>query len=131
GAGLAAVYNVPLAGALFVLEVLLGTFSLRALLPAIVTSGIAALVAWIGLGDEVQYPVMPFDINPSLVVWSILAGPLFGVAAYGFKRIATVMTARSPEDWRLVPWNLAVFTGIGLLAMSFPQLLGNGRGPLQ
>jgi H+/Cl- antiporter ClcA len=131
GAGLAAVYNVPLAGALFVLEVLLGTFSLSALLPAIVTSGIAALVAWIGLGDEVQYPVMPFDINPSLVVWSILAGPLFGVAAYGFKRIATVMTARSPEDWRLVPWNLAVFTGIGLLAMSFPQLLGNGRGPLQ
>lgn len=131
GAGLAAVYNVPLAGALFVLEVLLGTFSLQALLPAIATSGIAALVAWIGLGDEVQYPVMPFEISPSLVVWSVLAGPLLGLAAHGFKRVSAVMAERAPRDWRLLPWNLAVFASIGLLAIGFPQLLGNGKGPLQ
>src|SRR5476649_772518 len=49
GAGLAAVYNVPLGGAVFVLEVLLGTFGLPALVPAIVTSAIAALVAQTGL----------------------------------------------------------------------------------
>ena len=131
GAGLAAVYNVPLAGGLFVLEVLLGTFSLPALLPAIATSGIAALVAWIGLGDEVQYPVMPFSISPSLMVWSVLAGPLLGLAAHGFKRASTAVTARAPQDWRLLPWNLAVFAGIGLIATVFPQLLGNGKGPLQ
>ncbi len=35
GAGLAAVYNVPLGGALFVLEVLLGTFSLDVVIPAV------------------------------------------------------------------------------------------------
>jgi len=52
GAGLAAVYNVPLGGALFFLEVLLGTFSLSALIPAITASVIAPLVAWIGLGDR-------------------------------------------------------------------------------
>ena len=52
GAGLAAVYNVPLGGALFFLEVLLGTFSLSALIPAITASVIAAFVAWIGMGDR-------------------------------------------------------------------------------
>lgn len=98
GAGLAAVYNVPLAGAFFTLEVLLGTFSLSAVLPALVTSAMAARIAWIGLGDAVQYPVMPFDLTGSLFVWSVLAGPIFGVAAYGFSSLATTMTARSPRD---------------------------------
>ncbi|MFO1157041.1 MAG: chloride channel protein [Rhodospirillales bacterium] len=51
GAGLAAVYNVPLAGALFVLEVLLGTLRLSAVLPAIVTSAMAARIARLALGD--------------------------------------------------------------------------------
>jgi H+/Cl- antiporter ClcA len=45
GAGLAAVYNVPLAGAVFILEVLLGTFAPRALVPAIITSVVATIVA--------------------------------------------------------------------------------------
>lgn len=131
GAGLAAVYNVPLAGALFVLEVLLGTVSFAAVLPAIVTSAIAARIAWIGLGDAVQYPVATFSINGSLLVWSILAGPVFGVAAYAFTRMGTAAMARSPRDWRLIPSALVAFTGIGILAIDFPQLLGNGRGPIQ
>ncbi len=131
GAGLAAVYNVPLAGAFFTLEVLLVTFSPAAVLPAIVTSAVAARIAWIGLGDAVQYPIAPFAINGSLLVWSVLAGPVFGIAGHAFSRIATVMVAKSPGDARLIPWAMAVFTGIGVLAMAFPQLLGNGKGPIQ
>jgi len=131
GAGLAAVYNVPLAGALFVLEVLLGTVSFAAVLPAIVTSAIAARIAWIGLGDAIQYPVTPFPISGSLLTWSVLAGPLFGVAAFGFTRLAKTVTAKAPGDWRLIPSALIVFLGIGILAIDFPQLLGNGKGPIQ
>jgi len=131
GAGLAAVYNVPLSGALFVLEVLLGTFSLAAMIPAIVTSVIAALVAWIGLGDESQYRVLPLAISPSLIAWSIVAGPAFGLAAHGFVRLTTAARARAPRDAGLLPWCLAVFLIIGLLAVPFPQLLGNGKGPAQ
>ena len=80
-----------------ILEVLLGTFRLSAALPAIATSVIAALVAWIGLGDDVQYPVMAFAISPSLVVWSIATGPIFGVAAYGFTRMAAMPSRSSNE----------------------------------
>lgn len=131
GAGLAAVYNVPLAGAFFTLEVLLGSFSPAAVLPAIVTSAMAARIAWIALGDAVQYPVAPFAINGSLLVWSILVGPVFGIVAHAFSRVATAMVAKSPRGVRLIPWALAVFAGIGILSMAFPQLLGNGRGPIQ
>ena len=131
GAGLAAVYNVPLGGAVFVLEVLLGTFSLNVVIPAVATSVIAALVAWIGLGDESQYTVLHFTISASLVTWSIVAGPILGFAAYWFTRLTSAARRRAPRDWRLVVWCAGVFLIIGLLAVAFPQLLGNGKGPTQ
>jgi len=129
GAGLAAVYNVPLGGAVFVLEVLLGTFELRALVVAVATSAIAAAVAWIGLGNEHQYTVPPFVLSTPLVAWSIVCGPLFGFAAYGFVRLTTRARANAPKDGRLPVLALVNFAVIGVLAMRFPQLLGNGKGP--
>jgi H+/Cl- antiporter ClcA len=131
GAGLAAVYNVPLAGALFVLEVLLGTFSLSASVPAITTSAIAALVARIGLGDQTLYSLPPLAISQSLVVWSIVTGPLFGFTAYWFVRATRTARAHAPRDWHLTLWCVAVFPLIGLFAIPFPQLLGNGRSLVQ
>ncbi|OXI38521.1 chloride channel protein [Burkholderia aenigmatica] len=129
GAGLAAVYNVPLGGAIFVLEVLLGTFELRALIVAVATSAIAAAVAWIGLGNEHQYTVPAFVLSTPLVAWSIVCGPLFGFAAYGFVRLTTRARANAPKDGRLPVLALLNFAAIGVLAMRFPQLLGNGKGP--
>ncbi|WP_321810869.1 chloride channel protein [Burkholderia sp. BCC1985] len=129
GAGLAAVYNVPLGGAVFVLEVLLGTFELRALVVAVVTSAIAAAVAWIGLGNEHQYTVPAFVLSTPLVAWSIVCGPLFGFAAYGFVRLTSRARADAPKGRLLPVLALVNFAVIGVLAMRFPQLLGNGKGP--
>ncbi|WP_269501453.1 chloride channel protein [Burkholderia sp. IMCC1007] len=129
GAGLAAVYNVPLGGAVFVLEVLLGTFEMRALVVAVVTSAIAAVVAWIGLGNDHQYAVPPFVLSAPLVAWSIVCGPLFGFAAYGFVRLTTRARADAPKGRLLPLLALINFAVIGVLAMRFPQLLGNGKGP--
>jgi H+/Cl- antiporter ClcA len=129
GAGLAAVYNVPLGGAVFVLEVLLGTFGWAALVPAIATSSIAAVVAWIGLGNEHQYEVQQLTFSAPLVVWSVLCGPVFGLAAWGFTELTTRARAAAPKDWRLPVAALLNFAIIGGLAIYFPQLLGNGKGP--
>ncbi len=133
GAGLASVYNVPLGGAVFTLEVLLQTFSLSAAAPAIATSVIAALVAWIGLGDESQYrlPQQHWEISAGLVCFSVWAGPLFGLGGTWYARLAVAARARAPRDWRLVPWCLLVFVALGGAATVYPQLLGNGKGPMQ
>ncbi|MGH8781418.1 chloride channel protein [Paraburkholderia sp.] len=129
GAGLAAVYNVPLGGAVFVVEVLLGTFEWTVVVPALATSAIAAVVAWIGLGNEHQYQVPQFTLNAQLVVWSVVCGPLFGVAAYGFTRLTDHARSLAPKDWRMPALSVINFIVIGVLAMSLPQLLGNGKGP--
>src|SRR6266850_3255702 len=97
GAGLAAVYNVPLGGTLFTLEVLLGTFSFPASVAALATCLIATLVGWLGLGHGLQYSVPPLAVSPSAVVWSLLAGPVLGVAAYLFVKATEAGRTRAPK----------------------------------
>ena len=129
GAGLAAVYNVPLGGAVLVLEVLLRTFDWPVVIAALTTSSIAAVIAWIGLGDALQYHVGAYAVDAHLLVLSALCGPLFGAAGHGFAQLTSRARAAAPRDWRLPAFTLANFAAIGLLAIPFPQLLGNGKGP--
>ena len=132
GAGLAAVYNVPWAGAAFTLEVLLRTRSWKAIGPALVTSFIAARVAGLGLGDITQYVVPPVQVDGSLLVWSICAGPLFGIVAQAFRRYGEAARRREAiADWRAIARCVIVFALIGGLAGPLPAILGNGKGPAQ
>jgi H+/Cl- antiporter ClcA len=131
GAGLAAVYNVPLGGAVFVLEVLLCTFSWPIVLPAITTSVIAAVVSWWGLGNEPLYHIGDMEISYSLVTWAIVSGPVFGIAAFWFIYIATIARNHARRNWQMIFSCLLNFTLIGLLAIYFPALLGNGKSPAQ
>jgi H+/Cl- antiporter ClcA len=131
GAGLAAVYNVPLGGAVFVLEVLVGAFSWPAAVIALTTSAIGAAVAGIGLGTESQYVVPHFTLDPGLITWAIISGPVFGLAAYGFTRLTGAARANAARGLRLPVLSLINFTIIGGLAIFLPQILGNGKGPAQ
>jgi len=93
GAGLAAVYNVPLAGALFSLEVMLLSFSWEKTLAAIITSAIAAWTATLGLGEESQYHFTSDILPHSFLWWAIIAGPILGAGAWLFRKATS--TARS------------------------------------
>ncbi|WP_082621417.1 chloride channel protein [Bordetella sp. N] len=128
GAGLAAVYNVPLGGAVFVLEVLVGAFSWPAAAMAMASSALAAWVAWWGLGAESQYIVPAMTVTPALVIWALVLGPVFGVAAHGFVRLTGTARAHAARGWSLPVLSVVNFTIIGLLAVYLPQLLGNGKG---
>jgi H+/Cl- antiporter ClcA len=132
GAGLAAVYNVPLGGAVFTLEVLLVSISLSSVLPAIMTSVIATLVARAFLGDHPTYTVVTGPSSATLTVFALVAGPLCGVLAVGF--IALIDLAKRgvrPRGWKLVASTTVVFGALGAASLAYPQLLGNGKGPAQ
>ncbi len=74
GAGLAAVYNVPLGGALFTAEILVGTIVLPVILPALVCSAIATLTAWIYLPSHATYVDVPaYHFTATLLLWALLA----------------------------------------------------------
>ena len=127
GAGLAAVYNVPFAGALFALEIYLGTLTLPLVLPALLTAGIATAVSWITLPAHSVYtvPTLPSP-TVSLMVFAVVLGPVMGVASAGYVRAISWASDHRPKGRLLLVEPVAVFTALGFLAISYPLLLGNG-----
>jgi CIC family chloride channel protein len=129
GAGLAAVYNVPLAGALFTAEVMVGSLALPVVLPALACSGIATAVAWLYLPNHAIYLGIPaYRFTIPLLAWSLLAGPVIGVVAAGYIRLIGWVSFYRITGWRSIPAMVVAFGILGLIGFALPQLFGNGRG---
>jgi chloride channel protein, CIC family len=129
GAGLAAVYNVPLGGALFTAEVLFGSFALPVVFPALATSLIATAVAWLYLPTSATYPDIPtYRFSSSLMVWSLLAGVLIGLLAVGYVRLIGWVSFHRAEGANILWIMPAAFAMVGVLGLWYPQLFGNGKG---
>ena len=129
GAGLAAVYNVPLGGALFIAEVLWGEISVPVLLPALACCGIATGVSWLYIPHQPTYHAIPnYPLSPQQLIWALLAGPLIGLAAVGFVRLIGWVSAHHASGRQVLVAPLGAFMVLGVVSLAFPQLLGNGRG---
>ena len=128
GAGLAAVYNVPLGGALFTAEILMGSLSLPTILPALACSWIATATAWLYLPENATYIDIPaFRFTTSLLVWSLLVGLVIGLIASGYVRlIGWVSHHRASGRMLLVTFPVAL-TALGLIGFEYPELFGNGK----
>ena len=131
GAGMAAVYNVPLGGALFAAEVLLGTMALTIVVPLLAATVVATVVAWVVVPQAPVYLIPAYASTASLIVGAVLLGPLAGVVATALVRAAAHAKTHRPTGWRLPVTAVVVFAALGALAIAFPEVLGNGKGPTQ
>ena len=131
GAGMAAVYNVPLGGALFALEVLLGAVTLPFVLPALATSLIATAIAWVWLPRSPYYAIPSYGVASSQIVWAAIVGPLAGVAAVAWARVVKRIHRLKPSGAARLAAPVAVFLALGALSIQYPQLLGNGSDTVQ
>jgi CIC family chloride channel protein len=131
GAGFAAVYNVPLGGALFALEVLLGTVALPLVLPALAASVIATAVAWTTLGTSHTYDMPTYGLHAAQMVWAVIAGPVIGIAAVAWGKIIRRATELRPHGRVRFVVPLIVLGLLGVVSIQYPQLLGNGKGVVQ
>lgn len=131
GAGLAAVYSIPLSGAVYTLEILLVSRSGRAVAPAFLTSGIAVLISTGFTRSAPFYTVPTLTPSLSLTVFGALVGPLLGAAGWAFKQAVARVGAARPRDWRLLLTLPAAFLVVGLIASRLPSVLGNGQASAQ
>lgn len=128
GAGLASVYNVPLAGALFTAEIMIGVITLPVALPALVCSGVATVTAWVYLPTQATYLGVPdYPITASAVVWAVVAGPVIGLVAVGFIRLIAVVSHHRARGKVVLIAPIASFGVLAAIGQYFPQLFGNGR----
>jgi chloride channel protein, CIC family len=131
GAGMAAAYNVPLGGALFAVEVLLGTMSLTNVLAAVIASFVAVAVSWLLLPNVPTFNVAQLSITPSLLLWATVAGPVLGAASAGYVRFIGWSETGKPKSYMVILAPVLAFIGLGALSGHFPEILGNGKNVVQ
>ncbi|HWU45778.1 MAG TPA: chloride channel protein [Humibacter sp.] len=127
GAGLAAVYSVPLGGTLFAVEILLAEVSISTVVPALAASAIATLVASVVVPGAPLYSAQQFSLSPAILVGSLVLGPVLGVASAGFVWCVRRAQHIRPAGWHILVVMPVVFAGVGVLAFFWPAVLGNGR----
>lgn len=127
GAGLAAVYNAPIAASIFTLETLLLSWDRKSLISALVACGMATIVVRLSLGSVIQYQMEPALFSGNLIPWTLAFSPLLALAVILFKKSDALL----PKINRKSPWtvllSLVAFGIIGLLAYWYPSILGNGK----
>jgi H+/Cl- antiporter ClcA len=131
GAGMAAVYSVPLGGALFALEVLRGALALRLVIPALAAALIATTTASFVVPNAPLYIVPLYPISPDVYLWTVIASPFIGLWSVAFVRAISWADRARPSDWRRFIAPPLVLVVIGLLSIVFPELLGNGQDVAQ
>jgi H+/Cl- antiporter ClcA len=131
GAGLGAVYAVPLAGALFSARIMLNTWHPRVLGAALLTSSLAVAVGSVATRDQ---PTLDWPIGEStylLTAHGLLMAPLALGVGLAFNRLmAAARPARQIRSWILVPSLAAAGLAMGVCSHWWPELPGNGRSIL-
>ncbi|MFZ5879530.1 MAG: H(+)/Cl(-) exchange transporter ClcA [Chloroflexota bacterium] len=130
GAGLAAAFNAPLSGLVFVLEEVRRDFQPIVFGAAFVAAAVADIIARIGSGQfpvfsVPSYSVPPLTALPIFALLGIIAG-LFGVV-FNRSLLASIEAyARVPARFAIPA---AAITGalVGLVGWYSPQLIGSGH----
>jgi CIC family chloride channel protein len=127
-AGIAAAYNAPIAGALFVAEVVLGSIAMESFGPLIVASVVSDATSrhFLGYGPVYQVPHINFGAWWELALYALL-GVLLGHLAPPFLTLLNRARAAFHKlEWS-PPWTLALGGLIvGLISVWEPRVWGNG-----
>ncbi len=127
-AGVAAAYNAPIAGALFVAEIMLQSIAMETLGPLVVSSVLATQVMRRFRGSEPLYAIPPFHLASGweLCLYALL-GVLCGLLAPLFLRLLRA-SETAFAALRLPAWARIGLGGlvVGAIALDHPQVCGNG-----
>ncbi|MEO8504493.1 MAG: chloride channel protein [Acidobacteriota bacterium] len=127
-AGMAAIYNTPIGGALFAMEVILGNFALEIFGPIVVASVISTVVGRWALGSSPIYAAPGYKLVSS---WELLAyaglgilGAVISVAfVLGIKGVGALFDRLNLHRALRPVFGMAL---VGAIGMYVPYVYGNG-----
>ncbi len=127
-AGVAGAYNTPIAATLFVLEVVVGSFSMTIFGPAVVSAVVSTVLVRSVLGDEPVYRMAPFSLQSAVEFLPFLA---IGLAAGASSALFVRMLSAAKKAFhrtKLPVWITMPIGGaiVGAIAVSLPEVAGNG-----
>lgn len=125
-AGLAATYNVPIGGALFAMEVILGNFALEIFGPIVVSSVVATLIARALTGNVPLYAAPGYQLQSA---WEMLAYAGLGVVG-AVASVAFMLGIRAGSKlFAYLPGPVRPVIGmslVGVIGLYVPYALGRG-----
>ncbi|BBX47587.1 chloride channel protein [Mycobacterium cookii] len=131
GAGLGAVYAVPLGGALFAVRIMLKTWHPRALGAALITSSLAVAVSSFATHDQPILNWPSLHVSYRLIGYALLLAPLTLGLGLAFNRLmASARHAALTRSWLLIPALAGAGLLIGVCSRWWPELPGNGKSIL-
>ena len=131
GAGLGAVYAVPLAGALFTLRIILSTWHPRAVGAALITSGLAVAVGAAVTHDHASLDWPSTESTFVLTGQALVLVPLTLAVGLAFSKLmAAARPAKLMRTWVLIPALAGAGLVTGICSHWWPELPGNGRSIL-
>ena len=127
GAGLAAVYQVPLTSVFFVFETLGIALSIKRFVLVGLTTYVSTYIAGLVISDQALYqiPAITWSLKE---IWIIPLLLLFLTPlAWLFGRLSKAASSNRIKDKRILLTLPSAFLFLAGLASYFPHLLGNGR----
>lgn len=131
GAGFAGVYIAPITGMMFSVEILLKKATRKTVVVSLTMSIIAMLVGSLLKGFNPYYLVGRQNISVKMLVPVLIIGPVCGLVGAYFRK-AFKWAGRRKAQKQTILWQLPLISLVtGLIAMVFPQVMGNGRALAQ
>ncbi len=128
GAGIAATFNAPIAGALFAVEIIIGDFAVAQFSPIVISTVVATVASRVFLGNHPAFEVPTYDlVSPFELGPYMLVGAAAGVVAVIFTR--TLSLAEDLFDAVPIHESLKAGLGglgVGIIAVWAPQVMGVG-----
>ena len=131
GAGLGAVYTVPLGGALFTARIVLNTWHPRALGAALITSSLAVAVSSTVTHGRPTLDWPSPRLSYLLIGYIVMLAPLTLAVGSVFNHLmARARSAAIRRSWVLIPAIAGAGLLTGICSHWWPELPGNGRSVL-
>ena len=127
GAGLAAVYQVPLTSVFFIFETLGLAFSMKRFVLAGITTYVAAYTAGWVISDRALYQVPEITWSPTVLWQMVIFIAFLTPVAWLFARFTKKTANHRIKDKRILITLPLAFVFLAGLASFQPHLLGNGR----
>ena len=129
-AAVSGIFKAPLAGVLFVLEILLFNISMTSMMPLLLSTVSATVVSYIFLGSSTPFEcaLTPFALKN--IPYYIILGLFCGACSIYFIRTTLKLEDRIGKVSNVYLKWLFCAVGLGILIFLFPPLYGEGYGSL-
>ncbi len=127
-AGISAVFNAPIAGVIFSLEIILGDFAIKTFSPVLLASVVASVVTRAFIGDHPAFEVPDYSlVSAAEIPLYMILGSVCGAVAVLFTK--TLSGFETFFDKLKMPPMLKPALGgliLGIIGMFYPQVFADG-----